>query len=322
MALRVVLRGMGRAKVRSEGLQSPGSWRGLQSGVSRGSANQVKEAAVESVEEEEEKGKDAEGKKGGGDGGEKAVEVRLSEEEEERKGAVGGFMRGLFGGQEVAANDEFVSEAKKAGIDLPPPPPPPRRKDLLVVKRKKAEEDDEGREQTIRDRLFSRFAGSSFMRGAMDAKERISETLDESDNPVINFFRDMHARFFSETEMGQVIREIRGNDPNFTVFDFLQHMESDYIPKLLKAYLSADMETLKENCTEEALEVLTASIKEQAKEGIEVRHSSPCTKKPISAALFLPLSWPAFSLFFFSVGERAMLPPTLFLAYELSVRRK
>mmetsp|Transcript_34970 Transcript_34970/g.138489 ORF Transcript_34970/g.138489 Transcript_34970/m.138489 type:complete len:392 (-) Transcript_34970:1905-3080(-) len=204
----------------------------------------------------------------------KEVAVRKDEEEEEdelereRKSAVGGFMRGLIGGREAAAEDEYVSEAKKMGIDVPPPPPP-RRKDLQVVKVKRKREDDE-EEHTIRDRLFSRFAGSAFLRGAMEARERISERIDESDNPVINFFRDMHARLFSETEMGSVLREIREKDEDFRIYDFIKEMEEDYIPKILSAYLSSDLEKLKELCTDEAVEVLTASIKEQQKEGIQM----------------------------------------------------
>ncbi|KAJ8901180.1 hypothetical protein NDN08_007030 [Rhodosorus marinus] len=204
----------------------------------------------------------------------KEVAVRKDEEEEdelerEKKSAVGGFMRGLIGGREAAAEDEYVSEAKKAGIDVPPPPPPPRRKDLQVVKVKRKKGDDE-EEHTIRDRLFSRFAGSTFLRGAMEARERISERIDESDNPVINFFRDMHARLFSETEMGSVLREIREKDEEFRIYDFIKEMEEDYIPKILSAYLSSDLEKLKELCTDEAVEVLTASIKEQQKEGIQM----------------------------------------------------
>mmetsp|Transcript_4782 Transcript_4782/g.6638 ORF Transcript_4782/g.6638 Transcript_4782/m.6638 type:complete len:393 (-) Transcript_4782:406-1584(-) len=205
----------------------------------------------------------------------KEVAVRKDDGEEdelerEKKSPVGGFMRGLIGGREAAAEDEYVSEAKKAGIDLPPPPPPPpRRKDLQVVKVKRKKEDDE-EEHTIRDRLFSRFAGSAFLRGAMEARERISERIDESENPVINFFRDMHARLFSETEMGSVLREIREKDEEFRIYDFIKEMEEDYIPKILSAYLSSDLEKLKELCTDEAVEVLTASIKEQQKEGIQM----------------------------------------------------
>jgi predicted lipid-binding transport protein (Tim44 family) len=184
------------------------------------------------------------------------------------RGAIGGFMRGLMGGRDVAAEDAFVAEAKEQGIELPPPPPP-RRADLVAVKRRRRrDEEDAEEEQSIRDRLFSRFAGSAFMRGAFDAKDRIAERIDESNNPIINLFRNMYDRIFAENEMAMVVREIREEDSSFTVSEFLRHAEAELIPRILSAYLAGDRDKLSTLCTEDACRMLNASIREREAEGI------------------------------------------------------
>ncbi len=175
--------------------------------------------------------------------------------------ALGGFMRGLIGGQAVAAEDAYVAEAKKQGIEVPPTPP--RRSELVALKRRKRVEDETEKEETIRDRLFSRFSGSAFMQGAFEAKERISERIDESDNPVVNFFRNIYDSIFAENEMAMVIREIREEDKQFTVSEFLREVEEVQIPDILRAYLSGDRKKLKRMCTEGAYEMLNASIRER-----------------------------------------------------------
>lgn len=187
--------------------------------------------------------------------------------DEDNPGAIGGFMRGLMGGRDVAAEDAFVAEAKEQGIDLPPPPPP-HRSDLVPMKRRKRREEQENEDQSIRDRLFSRFAGSPFMQGAFDAKERIAERIDESDNPIVNFFRNIYDRIFAENEMAMVVREIREDDKAFTVSNFLRDAEENFIPKILGAYLAGERAVLKESCTEDAYRMLNASVRERDAEGI------------------------------------------------------
>jgi hypothetical protein len=188
--------------------------------------------------------------------------------ESSERGAIGGFMRGLMGGRDVAAEDAFVAEAKEQGIELPPPPPQ-RRADLVAVKRRRRLEDEENEsDQSIRDRLFSRFGGSAFMRGALDAKDRIAERIDESNNPVINLFRNMYDRMFAENEMAMVVREIREEDAGFTVSEFLRHAENSLIPSILNAYLAGDRSKLSTICTEDACRMLNASIREREAEGI------------------------------------------------------
>lgn len=187
--------------------------------------------------------------------------------DDQKPGPIGGFMRGLMGGQAVAVEDAFIAEAKEQGVEIPPPPPP-RRADLVAVKRRKRREDEEEGAQSIRDRIFGRFAGSAFMQGAFNAKERIAERIDESDNPVINLFRNIYDRLFAENEMGMVVREIREEDPSFRISEFLREVEAELIPTILGAYLAGDRKVLEGKCTEEAYAMLNASIRERDTEGI------------------------------------------------------
>lgn len=193
---------------------------------------------------------------------------KSSPDDPSKPGALGGFMRGLIGGQSVAVEDAFVAEAKQQGVDLPPPPPQ-RHATLVPVRRRKRREDDEDpTSQTIRDRIFSRFAGSSFMKNAFEAQQRIRDAVDESDNPIINMFRNMYDRIFAENEMGMVVREIREEDPQFRNSEFLHHVETDLIPTILGAYLKGDRDTLSKMCTQDAYAMLNASIRERETEGI------------------------------------------------------
>ncbi|GJQ15122.1 hypothetical protein GpartN1_g6913.t1 [Galdieria partita] len=139
-------------------------------------------------------------------------------------------------------------------------------KSLVLVPGQEKEEETE--KQSLRDRIFSRFSGSTFMKQALYAKERIAERVDESDNPVILLVRNIYDRLFGETEMGQVIREIRQVDPHFTLSEFVRQIERETAPRILNAYLRGDRETLKELCTEDAYRALSASIREREAAGL------------------------------------------------------
>lgn len=190
---------------------------------------------------------------------------------DEKPGALGGFMRGLMGGNSVAAEDAYAAAAKEEGVELSPAAPQrtdgPSRSELVAMKRRKRV-DDGDEEGGIRDRIFSRFSGSTFMRGAFEARERISERIEHSDNPVLGFFRGMYDRVFAENEMAQVIREIRAVDPSFVLSDFLHGLEEKLVPQIIDAYLRADREKLADLCTPEAMQVLDASIRERVQAGV------------------------------------------------------
>eukprot|EP00871_Galdieria_phlegrea_P001437 jgi/Galph1/2294/GphlegSOOS_G981.1 len=139
-------------------------------------------------------------------------------------------------------------------------------KSLVLVPGQEEETTEEKR--SLRDRIFARFSGSTFMKQALHAKDRIAERIDESDNPLVNFCRNIYDRLFGETEMGQVIREIREVDPQFTLSEFVRQVEHEITPVILNAYLRGDRETLREYCTEDAFRALSASIREREAAGL------------------------------------------------------
>lgn len=188
--------------------------------------------------------------------------------EERPKTAAGGFVRGLFGGQQVAAEDDYIARAKEQGIEVPPPSP---RVDMVHIRRRSRQSEDEGApDDTIRGRIFSRFKESKFMKGAFEAQERIKERIDESNNPVLNFFRGIYDRVFAENEHGQVIRAVRETDPTFQISQFLKEMEESTIETILKAYLTEDDKKLAEMCVEPAYDMLLASIRERQAGGFQM----------------------------------------------------
>lgn len=186
-------------------------------------------------------------------------------DEGEKPGAIGGFMRGLIGGQQVAVEDAFIAEAKEQGVKLPPVRPVG---ELVAVRQRRREERAEGGAQTIRERIFGRFGGSAFMQGAFEARERMAERFDESENVVARFLRGFYDRVFAENEMGMVVREIREEEGEFRVSEFLGMVEGVLVPGILGAYLEGDGERLKGMCTEEAYAMLKASIREREAEGV------------------------------------------------------
>ncbi|KAK4527454.1 hypothetical protein GAYE_SCF40G5376 [Galdieria yellowstonensis] len=141
-------------------------------------------------------------------------------------------------------------------------------KSLVLVPGQETKEEQGAKRQSLRDRIFSRFSGSTFMKQALYAKDRIAERVDESDNPIVLFVRNIYDRLFGETEMGQVIREIRQVDPQFTLSEFVRQIERETAPRILNAYLRGDRETLRELCTEDAFRALSASIREREAAGL------------------------------------------------------
>mmetsp|Transcript_11157 Transcript_11157/g.22215 ORF Transcript_11157/g.22215 Transcript_11157/m.22215 type:complete len:368 (-) Transcript_11157:112-1215(-) len=197
---------------------------------------------------------------------EAAVENTNADENERPRTAVGGFVRGLFGGSSVAAEDDYIARAKEAGIEVPVS----ARSEVVHVRRRPRPSEDTTDDDSIRGRIFSRFKESQFMKGAFEAQERIKERIDESENPVIRFLRGMYDRVFAENEHAQVIRAVRETDPTFQISKFLSEMEGGRIETVLKAYLEGDEDRLRETCLEPAYDVFLASIKEREATGYQL----------------------------------------------------
>ena len=55
---------------------------------------------------------------------------------------------------------------------------------------------------------------------------------------------------FQESEMVTVLKEIRKNDPNFEKEKFIDYAQGTLIPMLLESYLSGDVKSLEDWCSE------------------------------------------------------------------------
>ena len=78
---------------------------------------------------------------------------------------------------------------------------------------------------------------------------------DESDNFLIRVTRtvtdrvtDLFGGAFSQTEMAATLAEIAKIDPTFEKAKFLHQCEKDIIPTILEAFLSQDLDVLKDWC--------------------------------------------------------------------------
>lgn len=66
---------------------------------------------------------------------------------------------------------------------------------------------------------------------------------------------------FQESEMQSVLREIRKNDPNFERENFIEYAHSTLIPVALESFLSGDLESMKEWCSEPVCRILRLDIR-------------------------------------------------------------
>lgn len=90
----------------------------------------------------------------------------------------------------------------------------------------------------------------------------------------------MKESLFTETEPAQALREIRARYPGFDMAAFVKELRGD-VPLVIKAYLDADLATLREHCSKEMMERFSGMI---AAQKAEVMPWMSCL------ALHLPLS--------------------------------
>ena len=104
----------------------------------------------------------------------------------------------------------------------------------------------------------------------------IKRAYNETDNPVIAYARDISERvsgtftsLFEENETARTIKEIQLNiDPYFSVDSFMKEARAYIVPEVVDAYLSGDVEMIREWCSDAAFNILTAGIKAQRDQGL------------------------------------------------------
>lgn len=81
----------------------------------------------------------------------------------------------------------------------------------------------------------------------------VRSAMDESDNPLVERFRDAFdtvGRAFRETETAQTVRRFKAVDPKFRTDKFIKDAHEWIIPDLMESYLRSDVEALKDWCGE------------------------------------------------------------------------
>lgn len=86
----------------------------------------------------------------------------------------------------------------------------------------------------------------------------IKSNLSQSDNPIIERFREWFA--YTESETTQVIKAIQAVDPSFNSEQFMRDAAEYYIPDVLEATLKGDLELLREWCSEQLYAQLSAVL--------------------------------------------------------------
>ncbi|KAI5819659.1 hypothetical protein BZA77DRAFT_275405 [Pyronema omphalodes] len=97
------------------------------------------------------------------------------------------------------------------------------------------------------------------------------KSLEESENPIVEFGRniaDRFAGFFAENETAMVIRKMREIDPNFQLEEFLRELREYILPEVLDCYVKGDSKTLKPWLSEAQFNVYAALNKQYATNGL------------------------------------------------------
>ncbi|KAI8815285.1 hypothetical protein BJ742DRAFT_783043 [Cladochytrium replicatum] len=97
----------------------------------------------------------------------------------------------------------------------------------------------------------------------------IRREIDESENPIIDRFRDIFASpVFQESQQAKVVKAFQIVDPFFNM-DRFQHDAVEFIiPDIMEAYLRGDSESLAEWCSERAHAMLTRGFDVQQQHGL------------------------------------------------------
>jgi len=121
--------------------------------------------------------------------------------------------------------------------------------------------------------LKDKVASSEAAQKARDAAEDAREALETSQNPMVYKMYSAYDSVFAETEMGEAIREFRKLDPHFTLDGFIDEMETEIAPTVLKAFFRGDITTIESFCSEGAGAAVKASIKDRQSQGRKMDES-------------------------------------------------
>jgi hypothetical protein len=110
--------------------------------------------------------------------------------------------------------------------------------------------------------------------------EDLRERWETSDSPVVHKIQDLNESIFGETATAVAMREIRHNDPSFSITEFILEVQEDIRP-VLQAYLKGDLNTLRQRCSREVVERCQAERRALETQGIFLDNKVKTSKTSI-----------------------------------------
>ncbi|CEO98442.1 Tim44-like domain-containing protein [Plasmodiophora brassicae] len=101
-----------------------------------------------------------------------------------------------------------------------------------------------------------------------DRVEDLRDMYDTTQNPVISTLRDGADELLGETDSGAALAAIRRLDPDFSLIAFMEEMEHYMVPRVVKAYLKGDLDTLQLACAGDAMAFMNASMRQRMAQGV------------------------------------------------------
>ncbi|CAA6668135.1 unnamed protein product [Spirodela intermedia] len=132
------------------------------------------------------------------------------------------------------------------------------RKDIVIVPSKQSRLGKKW--EALKDKMrghpiFKRVSGLSepVVAKGQELAEDVRERWETSDNPVVHKIQDLNDTVFGETSTALSFKEIRRRDPYFSLPEFVAEVQ-EMIRPTLTAYLTGDVEKLKNSCCKEVIE--------------------------------------------------------------------
>lgn len=92
----------------------------------------------------------------------------------------------------------------------------------------------------------------------------MGESYRESDNAFVSmsrgFTNTMHRWFIEENETARVVRYMKTLDPDFQMESFLRELREYIVPEVVDAFVSADIKTLRQWCSEAVRDLCIAAV--------------------------------------------------------------
>jgi len=104
--------------------------------------------------------------------------------------------------------------------------------------------------------------------------DQFKNYLDDQDGPLMDSFRNIAGRLqgmFEESEMSKTVKRFCSVHPGFSIEKFIKDCQMLYLPEVLEAYLTGDVETVKKWCGEVTFNVLNAGLEAQKAQGLTTK---------------------------------------------------